>query len=231
MKMKMRPIPVSLSDSEMPVPDDEEHNMNIELQATDSSSESTGDDNTNVHDSSLTESPESPSNNSIVESSNNTVMKEHPVPPRRRLSCRQRLGLLIGIVPVVLFSFEMVDEWCHVCLDDVEIDAYFFTVAFCGGIGAVMYGTSMDYWHARMVGGAISALGSLFTIWMLLSSISTNLGFLFLFLGILGAMPGFLAYFLIMILTDECFLTRFDDDDYDHDYAPLTTPPPTDDDV
>jgi hypothetical protein len=212
----MRPIPVSLSDSE--VPDDEEH-MNIELQATDSSG-SAGDEN--AHDSSLAQSPEIPSN-SITESTN-SMMKEHPVSPRRRLSCRQRLGLLIGIVPVVLFSFEMVDEWCHVCLDDVEIDAYFFTAAFCGGLGAVMYGTSMDYWHARMVGGAISALGALFTIWLLLSSISSNLGFLFLFLGILGSMPGFLAYFLVMILTDECFLTRYGDDDYDHDYAPLTTP-------
>ena len=212
----MRPIPVSLSDSE--VPDDEEH-MNIELQATDSSG-STGDEN--VHDSSLEGSPESPSN-SIAESTND-MMKENPVTPRRRLFCRQRLGLLIGIVPVVLFSFEMVDEWCHVCLNDVEIDAYFFTAAFCGGLGAVMYGTSMEYWHARMMGGAISALGSLFTIWLLLSSISSNLGFLFLFLGILGAMPGLVAYFLVMILTDECFLTRSDDDDYDYDYAPLTTP-------
>ena len=212
----MRPIPVSLSDSE--VPDDEEH-MNIELQATDSSG-STGDEN--VHDSSLEGSPESPSN-SIAESTND-MMKENPVTPRRRLSCRQRLGLLIGIVPVVLFSFEMVDEWCHVCLNDVEIDAYFFTAAFCGGLGAVMYGTSMEYWHARMMGGAISALGSLFTIWLLLSSISSNLGFLFLFLGILGAMPGLVSYFLVMILTDECFLTRSDDDDYDYDYAPLTTP-------
>jgi hypothetical protein len=201
------------------MPDDEEEHMNIELQATDSSG-SAGDEN--AHDSSLAASPESPSN-SIVDSTNN-MMKEHTVPPRRRLSCRQRLGLLIGIVPVVLFSFEMVDEWCHVCLDDVEIDAYFFTAAFCGGLGAVMYGTSMDYWHARMVGGAISALGSLFTIWLLLSSISSNLGFLFLFLGILGAMPGFLAYFLVLILTDECFMTRSDDDDFDYDYAPLTTP-------
>jgi hypothetical protein len=211
-----RPIPVSLSDSE--VPDDEEH-MNIELQATDSSG-SAGDEN--AHDSGLAGSPERPSNS--IAASTNSMMKEHPVPPRRRLSCRQRLGLLIGIFPVVLFSFEMVDEWCHVCLDDVEIDAYFFTAAFCGGLGAVMYGTNMDYWHARMVGGAISALGSLFTIWLLLSSISSNLGYLFLLLGILGSMPGFLAYFLVMILTDECFLTRYDDDDYDHDYAPLTTP-------
>jgi hypothetical protein len=224
----MRPSPVSLSDSE--VPDDEEEHMNIELQATDSS-ESAGDKN--AHDSSLAEAPASPSKSSVAESSNSNMMKEHSVPPPQRLSCRQRLGLFIGIVPVVLFSFEMVDEWCHVCLDDVEIDAYFFTAAFCGGLGSVMCGTSMDYWHARMVGGAISALGSLFTIWMLLSSISSNWGILFLFLGILGAMPGFLSYFLITILTDECFMTRSSDDDYDydHDYAPLTLPLTETDDV
>jgi hypothetical protein len=49
-------------------------------------------------------------------------------------------------------------------------------------------------------------LGSFFMMWMLLKSISTNV-VVFLFaivVGILGAMPGLLTYFVVRIMSDEC---------------------------
>jgi hypothetical protein len=87
------------------------------------------------------------------------------------------------------------------------------------GFAAVIYGDSLDYWMPRLLGGSISALGSLFTNWMLLTSIPANLAFLFVFVGILGAMPGVVIYFLLKVISDECF--ESDLDDYD-EIAPLT---------
>jgi hypothetical protein len=87
------------------------------------------------------------------------------------------------------------------------------------GFAAVIYGNSLDYWMPRLLGGSISALGTLFTNWMLLTSIHTNLAFLFVFVGILGAMPGVVIYFLLKVISDECF--ESDVDDYE-EIAPLT---------
>jgi hypothetical protein len=101
----------------------------------------------------------------------------------------------------------------------MALDAYFFTAAMCGGLASVMYGDSLDYWMPRLVGGSISALGSLFTVWMLLKSVPTNLAFLFVFVGILGAMPGVMIYFFMKIIADECFPAEVDDFD---EIAPLT---------
>jgi hypothetical protein len=137
---------------------------------------------------------------------------------RRSLSTRQKIALAIGILPVGIFALEMIPERCQVCLEDVELDAYFFTAAICGGLASVLFGWE-DYWMARFCGGSIAALGSLFTIWMLLQSIPSNLAFLFVFIGILGAMPGFVAYFIVKIMSDECYVS--DIDDYD-ELAPLT---------
>lgn len=138
---------------------------------------------------------------------------------RRRWSIRQRLAIVIGILPVAICSLEMIPDRCHLCREEMALDAYFFTAAMCGGFASVIYGDSLDYWMPRLVGGSISALGSLFTVWMLLKSVPTNLAFLFVFVGILGAMPGVLIYFLMKIVADECFPTEVDD--YD-EIAPLT---------
>lgn len=138
---------------------------------------------------------------------------------RKNLTVRQRVAIVIGTLPVVVCSLEMIPDRCHVCRDDMELDAYFFTAAVCGGFAAVIYGDSLVYWLPRLVGGSISALGSLFTIWMVLTSIPSNLAFLLFFVGALGAMPGVLIYFLMKIVADECFVS--DLDDYD-EIAPLT---------
>ena len=132
---------------------------------------------------------------------------------------RQRLAILIGILPVAICSLEMIPDRCHLCREEMALDAYFFTAAMCGGFASVIYGDSLEYWMPRLVGGSISALGSLFTVWMLLKSVPTNLAFLFVFVGILGAMPGVLIYFLMKIVADECFPAEVDD--YD-EIAPLT---------
>jgi len=113
---------------------------------------------------------------------------------------------------------EIIPEWCQVCLEDDELDAYFFMAAICGGFVAVLFGRE-DYWMARFCGGSMSALESLFTIWMLLQSIPSNLTFLFVFIGILGAMPGLVAYFIVKIMSDESYVS--DLDDYD-EMVPLT---------
>ena len=138
---------------------------------------------------------------------------------RKKLTFRQTTAVIIGTLPVAVCSLEMIPDRCHICRDDMELDAYFFMAAVCGGFAAVIYGNTLDYWMPRLLGGSISALGSLFTIWMLLTSIPSNLAFLFFFVGILGAMPGVVIYFLMKIVADECFVS--DVDDYD-EIAPLT---------
>jgi hypothetical protein len=173
-------------------------------------------------DSNEYSAPSSEDDEEHQEESENPISQKVHITPRWRLKWRQRIGLLIGIFPVVVFAFEAIPERCNVCMEGVTLDSYFFTAAICGGIGAVLYGDNSDYWHARMIGGSISALGSLFTIWMLLQSISSSLAFLFVFIGILGAMPGILAYYLVSILSDECYASR--GDDWENEISPLTTP-------
>jgi hypothetical protein len=161
---------------------------------------------------------------------------------------RQQCALCLAVLPVAFFSFQMIPSVCNsFCLqdDEGEMDAYFFTAAFLGGLGATVYNTSTPYWHARFIGGAISAIGSLFTNWMLLSSANGNSGtsspsssslsssILSIALGVLGmivgAMPGVVAYFIICIVSDECYLTNFFAEDYDSyddewERSPLTVP-------
>jgi hypothetical protein len=199
---------------QVPDEEDEDKIMNIELQATDSTGSSK--DEESVYD---VETTATKTTLDDPETAAPVMAKDFTSPPRRRTSLRQKIALFTGIVPVCVFALEMIPERCHVCIDGVELDAYFFTAAFCGGLGAVLYGDSLDYWMARVVGGSIGALGSLFTIWMLLQSIASNLAFLFVFVGILGAMPGFVAYFIVKILSDECYVSDLDDWE---EIAPLT---------
>ena len=113
-------------------------------------------------------------------------------------------------------------SFVSVCLDGVKLDSYFCTAAICGGLGALLYrDSSLNlYWLAQLMEGCISAaLGSLFTIWMLLQSIPSNVAFLFVFVGILGAMPFVVVYFLLQILSDKCYMSDLNDFDK---LAPLT---------
>ena len=163
---------------------------------------------------------------------------------QQEISCQRRqqqFAVLIGILPVALFSFEMIPSWCqYFCLqqEDISLDSYFFTAAFCGGLGAALYGTNPRYMFARFVGGSISGVGSLFTIWMLLSSMSSQhppaVAVVFGLIGLfVGSMPGVVAFFVLKILTDECHLSDiFMEDEFDIDDTersrltePLTSPP------
>ena len=142
---------------------------------------------------------------------------------RRRLSASQRVAVVIGVLPVAICSLEMIPNRCRICREDVQMDTYIFTAAICGGFGAVIYGSSLDYWMPRLVGGASAALGSLFTNWMVLTSIPAKWSFLLIFFGIMGAMPGVVIYFTLKIVADECF--KNSDEDLEEEYeelAPLT---------
>lgn len=143
--------------------------------------------------------------------------------PQEICSKRKFIALLLGTLPVILCALEMIPERCQLCRESTEFDAYIFTAAICGGAGAVLYGTSLvDYWLPRLAGGSFAALGSLFTIWMLLTDFPSDLAFLFVFVGILGAMPGVLTYYILKIIGDECLSGGDDDEDYYGELMPLT---------
>ena len=208
------------------VSDEEEQAMNIELQATDSSGSSSYDEEAEDEYSSPKKNHEKvkvPSATTIVRDE----LGEDPEnvftspPPRRLFTLRQQIAIAVGILPVGIFALEMIPERCNVCLEGIELDSYFCIAAICGGLGALLFGdSSLDsYWLARLMGGSISALGLLFTIWMLLQSIPSNVAFLFVFVGVLGAMPGVVAYFLIRIVSDECYVSDLNDFD---ELSPLT---------
>ena len=162
---------------------------------------------------------------------------------QQEIACQRRqqqFAALLGILPVAFFSFEMIPSWCqYFCLqqEHTSLDSYFFTAAFCGGLGAALYGSNPRYLFARFVGGSISALGSLFTNWMLLSSMSSHhpssVAVIFGLIGLfVGSMPGVVAFFVLKILTDECHLSDiFMEDEFDFDDSersrltePLTSP-------
>jgi hypothetical protein len=127
--------------------------------------------------------------------------------PCRQWAIRKKLAILMGTIPVYFLALEMTSEHCHFCRTEKDATAsYFAAAAACGGIGATLYGYSCRHWFARFIGGAVAALGSFFMMWMLLKSISTNVvAFLFaIVVGILGAMPGLLTYFVVRIMSDEC---------------------------
>jgi len=120
---------------------------------------------------------------------------------------RYTVALSLCIVPVVIFAFEMVPERCKICLDNVELNTYFATSALCGGFGAVLLSRDFEeYVMARFLGGSVGSVGALFTIWMILKEMPPNniIHALFLLVGILGAMPGLIIYFLVKIVSDEC---------------------------
>jgi hypothetical protein len=211
--------------SHVDVSDEDEEVMNIELQATDSSGSSSYDEEAE-DDSSYSHKNNAKVSSAITRDAlGEDIENAFTSPPPRRcplslFTLRQQIAIAVGILPVCIFGLEMIPERCNVCLEGVKLDSYFLTAAICGGLGALLYGDSLDsYWLARLMGGAISALGSLFTIWMLLQSIPSNVAFLFLFVGLLGAMPGVVAYFLIRIVSDECYVS--DLNDYD-ELAPLS---------
>jgi hypothetical protein len=127
--------------------------------------------------------------------------------PCRQSAIRKKLAILMGTIPVYFLALEMTPEHCNFCRTEKDATAsYFAAAAACGGIGATLYGYSCRDWFARLIGGAVAALGSFFMMWMLLKSISTNV-VVFLFaivVGILGAMPGLLTYFIVKLMSDEC---------------------------
>jgi hypothetical protein len=205
--------------------DEEDEIMHIELQATDSSGSSKEDEEdyadveghhpqTNMAQSELIKD---------ISIQQQQQQQEFLCRPSldfllNYLTFRRVVSLLLGVAPVCIFALEMIPERCHVCLDGVELDTYFFAAAVCGGLAAILFGSS-TYVLARLLGGAISALGALFLIWLVLTTIPSNMAFLFVFVGILGAMPGVGAYFVIRILSDLCYFSDIDDFD---EIAPLT---------
>lgn len=136
------------------------------------------------------------------------------------------LALSLCMIPVGLFALEMIPERCKICLESVELDTYFVASALCGGFGAILlFGD--DFWEyclAKFTGGAVSSLGALFTVWMMLQSIPSGsimvAVLVFFFAGILGALPGVVVYLLFKIISDECWVS--DLRDFEDDFASLT---------
>ena len=160
---------------------------------------------------------------------------------RARCNVRRAFALVVSILPIVLFAWSLMvaeerdddnGKTCHFSLPcllgQVEEETYFGFVAVCGGFGALLY--SDEFWNyslARWVGGCVSALGSILTIWTVSQSISSVedhsavvLALMCIFLGVLGSLPGLLFYHVIKIAIDECFAAE--SDDLDDEYAALT---------
>jgi hypothetical protein len=151
-----------------------------------------------------------------------------------KCSVRRVFAVLVGITPIMLFGWSLMvaeerDDNCKslLCLlGAVEEETYFGFVAVCGGFGALLY--SSEFWNyslARWVGGCVSALGSILTIWTVSQTMSPSdhlaviVALMCMFLGLLGALPGLLFYYVIKIGIDECFASEEDCDD---EYAALT---------
>ena len=136
---------------------------------------------------------------------------------------RHTIALSLCIVPIIIFSVGRIPERCKICLDDVELTTYFVISALCGGFGAALLGHDFaEYFLARFLGGAVGSLGALFTILMILEAIPpvNVLHVAFLSIGVLGAMPGLLLYFLVKIVSDECWVS--DQQDFEDDFSSLT---------
>jgi hypothetical protein len=106
----------------------------------------------------------------------------------------------------------------------VELNTYFFASALCGGFGASLFCRDFaEYFLAKFLGGTIGSLGALFTMWMILQAIPpTNaLSMISLLVGALGAMPGLLVYFLVKLISDECWS---DQQEFEDDFSSLTKP-------
>lgn len=136
---------------------------------------------------------------------------------------RYTMAFSLCIFPIIVFTLEMIPERCNICLENVELNAYFVMTALCGGFGATLLSHDFaEYFLARFLGGAVSSIGALFTIWMILKEILPNnvLNVIFLLVGILGAMPGLVVYFLVKIISDECCVSNLQD--IDDDFKSLT---------
>lgn len=136
---------------------------------------------------------------------------------------RYTIALLLCIFPVGIFALEMVPERCKICFGDVELNIYFITSALCGGFGAVLLNRDFEeYVVARFLGGSVGSTGALFTIWMILKEIPPNniLHSIFLLVGIFGAMPGLIVYFLVKIVSDECGVS--DEQEFQENFSSLT---------
>lgn len=136
---------------------------------------------------------------------------------------RFAIAFSLCTLPTILFSLEMIPERCKICLDSVEIKTYFFASAMCGGFGAVLLSHDCSkYLLARFLGGIVGSLGALFTSWMILQTLPpiNILNAIFLLVGMVGAMPGFIVYFLVKIVSDECWVS--DQRDFEDDFSSLT---------
>lgn len=140
----------------------------------------------------------------IIEANEEREPSLRPSRPQQR-AIRKTLAILIGAIPVYFLALEMTAEHCHFC-QTKSVAYYVVTAAVCGGTGATLYGYSRRYWYARCIAGVVAALGSLFVMRMILKSISSNavVFFFAMVVGIFGAMPGFLTYFLLTTVLQEC---------------------------
>lgn len=135
------------------------------------------------------------------------------------------IALMLCTLPIIVFSLEMIPGRCKICLDNVELETYFVASAMCGGIGAsLLRHDCSKYSFARFLGGAIGSIGALFTIWMIMQTLPpiNILDFIFPIVGMVGAMPGLIAYFLVKTLLDELFATN--QQDFEDDFSSLTKP-------
>lgn len=134
------------------------------------------------------------------------------------------VALVLCTLPIIIFSVEMIPGRCKICLDNVELTTYFVTSALCGGIGAMLLSHDWSkYSFARFLGGAIGSIGALFTMWMIMQTLPPIdvLGFIFPIVGMVGAMPGLIAYFLVKTVLDEFFVPK--PQDTEDDISSLTT--------
>ena len=132
---------------------------------------------------------------------------------RKWLKCYQRMVICLSLPPLYFLAMEMTKEHCHFChekIDDSHNVYIIMAAAVWGSFMATLYeacGSRKHSWCGSIIGGALAASGSLFTMWMLLKSITTgDVVFVFaLVVGVLGAMPGIMLYYVAKILCIELY--------------------------
>jgi len=136
---------------------------------------------------------------------------------------RYTIAFSLCTMPVIVFAFEMIPERCNICLDNVELNTYLVTSALSGGFGATLLSHDFaEYLLARFLGGTVGSLGALLTVYMMLIALPliNVLNVVSILVGILGAMPGLVVYFLVKIVSDECWVS--DLQDFEDDFSSLT---------
>jgi len=136
---------------------------------------------------------------------------------------RYIFGSSLCIIPAFFFSFEIIPERCKICLDNAELNTCFVTSGLCGGFGATLLSHDIsEYFCAKFLGGGVGSLGALITIRIILQAIPSSNAFsvAFLFVGILGAMPGSVVYFLVKNVAEE--IKTSDPQYFEDDFASLT---------